>query len=646
MRRPTTLALTLALIGALAGCTGESQVAADREALPSTPEAAAPDSPLLLHLSTQGVLAALQAGADPNGRRESDSATPLLVALSLPRDSTYFSPATVDALLEAGADPAMGDQSGWTPLHAAATHHDSTVVTKLLEAGATPSVWGTRDAYGIGLVQTSVRSLRAGDLVTPLHLAAGRTVGTLSERLMVVEALLDAGAEPDAEQDDGAGPPLSLVSSPEIARQLMRHGADGDVALIMAVGQRRHDAVATLLSEGVDVDGRDVDGSSPLLRAVTFGDTKLVRLLLDLGANPNTKAENGGETPLQLAIREKMPGVVAGLLNAGADPNVRDDKGTTPLLHALVRGDRQLTNLLLDAGADPNAATAGGDQTPLRTALRGNMRDLAVALLQAGANPNAPDDQGAPLLLLSLASGDRDLAVWLIEAGADPSVRTDSGDTPLLIAVREHMPRVVAALLNAGADPYVRDAEDYTPLHLVAKAGHRDLAALLLDAGADPNARDRIDGNTPLHLVRSGNRKLIATLLQGGADPAAVNAYGDTFRRTGLKLQQEADAAVREAELEKELREREAEAARREEARLRELEKQREEEAQREEARRQERLRLQEEARERERERELQRMREQAEAQARESEREFQRTVDEINRKALEICRLRGNCPR
>lgn len=210
MRRPTTLALTLALIGALAGCTGESQVAADREALPSTPEAAAPDNPLLLHLSTQGVLAALQAGADPNGRRESDSATPLLVALSLPRDSTYFSPATVDALLEAGADPAMGDQSGWTPLHAAATHHDSTVVTKLLEAGATPSVWGTRDAYGIGLVQTSVRSLRAGDLVTPLHLAAGRTVGTLSERLMVVEALLDAGAEPDAEQDDGAGPPLSL----------------------------------------------------------------------------------------------------------------------------------------------------------------------------------------------------------------------------------------------------------------------------------------------------------------------------------------------------------------------------------------------------------------------------------------------------
>ena len=651
MRRPASVALTLALMGALAGCTGETQPAAVSQAVPSTPgpstpETAAPENPLLLHLSTQGVLAALAAGADPNGRRESDSATPLLVALSVPRDSTYFSPATVDALLAAGADPAMDDQSGWTPLHAAATHHDPTVVTQLLDGGATPGVWGTRDVYGIGLVQASVRSLQAGDVVTPLHLAAGRTVGTLDERLKVVETLLDAGADPNAEQDDGVGPPLSVVSSPEIARALLRRGADGHGALRMAVGKRRHDAVATLVGEGVDVDGRDDEGSSHLLRAVTSGDSRLAHLLLDLGADPDAPVGTGGETPLQVAVRQEMSDVVAGLLNAGADPNVSNDRGVTPLLQALRSGDRRLTNLLLDAGADPNAATASDGDTPLRIALRDNQRDLAAALLKAGADPNAPDGQGASLLLRSLASGDRDLAVWLIEAGADSSVRADSGDTPLLIAVREHLPRVVAALLDAGADPYARDAEDYTPLHLVARAGHRDLAVLLLEAGADPNATDRIDGNTPLHLVRSGDRKLIATLLQGGADPAAVNAYGDTFRRTGLKLQQEADVAAREAELEQELREREAEAARREEVRLQELRKQREEEARREEARRQERLRLEQEARERERERELRRIREEAEARERESERNLQRTIDEINRKALEICRLRGNCPR
>ena len=244
--------------------------------------------------------------------------------------------------------------------------------------------------------------------------------------------------------------------------------------------------------------------------------------------------------------------------------------------------------MLIEAGADPNV-----EMYFQRHFADGKYSDGYQASVGGG---------GPPLSFV----GDAAVANALLIGGAD-------GDAALSIAASKGRSYVVAALLEAGVDANSRDDEDYTPLHHAARAGNHEVVDMLVEAGSDPNAQDAIDGNTPLHLARRDNRKVIAALLAAGADPTIVNADGDTFRRTGLRLQREGE----EAALQQEIREREAEA----EA----------EAAAREEARRHERV-----------------MRE-AEAGGREADRRLKRTLQDLNRNmekaGREICRMRGTCP-
>ena len=72
---------------------------------------------------------------------------------------------------------------------------------------------------------------------------------------------------------------------------------DDPVVLHAICSKQSHDKIATLVSEGADVDQPDGWGNTPLHFACNSGDFELANLLLSLGANPN--AENReGYTPL------------------------------------------------------------------------------------------------------------------------------------------------------------------------------------------------------------------------------------------------------------------------------------------------------------------------------------------------------------
>ena len=82
-------------------------------------------------------------GFVPTGRKANDR-TPLLVASTRFDSSPTWNAAVVEALVHAGADLALADRSGSTPLHAAAFWHPA-VFPLLLRLGADPNV---RDADG------------------------------------------------------------------------------------------------------------------------------------------------------------------------------------------------------------------------------------------------------------------------------------------------------------------------------------------------------------------------------------------------------------------------------------------------------------------------------------------------------------------
>ena len=109
------------------------------------------------------------------------------------------------------------------------------------------------------------------------------------------------------------------------------------------------------------------------------------------------------------------------LITRGADIRARNRRGAEPL-HAAAMGapgsaswnptcQRDVIVYLIEAGADPNAAAAGG-VTPLHRAVRNRCSAAVEALLRAGADPRLPNDRG------STAS---DLAQWTTGRGGTGS---------------------------------------------------------------------------------------------------------------------------------------------------------------------------------------------------------------------------------
>jgi len=88
------------------------------------------------------------------------------------------------------------------------------------------------------------------------------------------------------------------------------------------------------------------------LLSISISDKNLVMTdyLLRHGANPNLMVRN--RSPLELAIRANQPGIIRLLLDFGADINLKDKDGYTAIYYGVIRNDLQLTQTLVEAGAD------------------------------------------------------------------------------------------------------------------------------------------------------------------------------------------------------------------------------------------------------------------------------------------------------
>ena len=404
-------------------------------------------------LETEGqplALELLARGADtfaPHASGES----PLLLALRL-----GWLP-LARGLLERGADPNQADERGLTPLHVASALGLESIVPLLIRHGAQPAA-------------------RAGDGQTALGVA-------LASGRRELAGWLDWRGWPH--------PGRALRAS--------------DLASAAILGDA--DALGRLLHFGFDVDTRDAQGCSALLRAAGGGHEAVVSRLLAAGADAGLAAESGA-TPLSAAVSMRHLGVVDALLAAGADVEQRLPGDVTVLMLASALGLPDMVSRLLAAGADLHLGDAEGLKPMHCAALfgfathdRARLLALFDTLHLAGAEADEATVTGLTPLLLLLgaraepgAACDEDVLVAglerLLEEGATLPMQDQRGFGPLHLAALHGMGQVVRVLLRHGADPNLRDRLNRTPREIAAMRGFMDVAAeFASDAGTPSMAR-------------------------------------------------------------------------------------------------------------------------------------------------------------
>jgi hypothetical protein len=170
-----------------------------------------------------------------------------------------------------------------------------------------------------------------------------------------------------------------------------------------------------------------------------------LKLIEDMLNNPNIDVhwENIRLDPLFKAINIGNSEVVRLLINAGANVNERNKLGYTPLMQASL--NPQIIRLLLEAGANVNAQDNLG-YTALTSPSQFGKVDVVKLLIDAGANINTQDSYGRTPLILATEQGYPEVIRILLDAGADPFIRNKVffGSTALDLArdlARAHLRR-------------------------------------------------------------------------------------------------------------------------------------------------------------------------------------------------------------
>ena len=192
------------------------------------------------------------------------------------------------------------------------------------------------------------------------------------KQIDTVRLLLEAGCDPDATRAE-----------------------DEKAALHVAAAVGSDDMVKLLLDAGAAVDMPEGNGALPLASACFYGHLKSINLLIAAKSPLQRKSKADSSPPLNAAVSGNQLAVAKFLLESGADPNVRSDQGVTPLMLAAQKRQLEMVELLLAYKANPNLVSRRERDTALIVSSYGMppVLEIVEALLNSGADPDIQDSR-------------------------------------------------------------------------------------------------------------------------------------------------------------------------------------------------------------------------------------------------------------
>jgi hypothetical protein len=179
-------------------------------------------------------------------------------------------------------------------------------------------------------------------------------------------------------------------------------------ALDYLLEQYDYHLLEKLLKARAQVDYIDLNGWTPLVKAVMGGDIQASLVLIKAGANVDLPGKYG-RTALHWAAQYGYEAMVEELLEARSNPNMIDSFGYTPLAWAVSSGSLECVRLILDQGA----LTGATEKQPpvLEQALAGESIEIAAFLMEQGEEVHKEQLKGDRLKVVeAIQQGDLDEA--------------------------------------------------------------------------------------------------------------------------------------------------------------------------------------------------------------------------------------------
>ena len=232
-----------------------------------------------------------------------------------------------------------------------------------------------------------------------------------------------------------------------------------------------------LIEYGASVNKTDFNGFTPLMRASLMGYIKLVKKLIENGADVNAK------------IFDSNANVLSDSLFFAVNDNNKNSLG--------------VVKELLDLGADPNVVYLDPDEgnfTILDRSLYYNNFEIFKTLVENGADIGRVNEKGEPLIVHAIKRERFDIVKYLVDKGIDPTMKyTDYRNIPFSL--------LVATVNNQNTE----------------------IAEYLIEKGADVNSKDTINSsseeavNLIFTAIENGNTALVKLLIENGADTSVFN---------------------------------------------------------------------------------------------------------------------------
>lgn len=327
------------------------------------------------------------------------------------------------------------DNSGRTPIFAAAQNDQCNIISFLLDRGA-----NVNDADGKG--------------ITPLYVASQRNCSD------TVSKLLDHNA--DMFKLDNNGCSALFVACRNGSIKAVKKLITKDKAIIskcdwhnrtpfyIACKEGHTDVVQILLKVGVDAAFCDEDEKSPLYVSSENGHITVVEKLLEANIDVN-KCDRQGRSPLHVACKRGHIDIVKMLLSKGADLSHCDRWGGSPFLIACREGYFDIVEFLEDKYVYVNTCDNNGN-SPLYVACEEGHLKIVLFLLQKGANIKNLNNS-ARLAIHAASSGGYKKIIKILIDHDSPFTPDIDGQTPAAVA-RQHRLMSVAEMMEDEFNAY------------------------------------------------------------------------------------------------------------------------------------------------------------------------------------------------